>query len=123
MHNNPVRRGLVSSPGVWPWSSWRYYYLNDVSVLRLDRLDWAGSTDLSLRDIADSKTRSLRQPATPAFIVKWFRDTMRHVLTELGQCYFNNYVTGDLIFGANLTRPRFWRRTFQSPSTSWKISL
>jgi hypothetical protein len=34
---NPVRRGLVSSPGDWPWSSWRYY--RDVSVLRMDRLD------------------------------------------------------------------------------------
>jgi putative transposase len=22
---NPVRRGLVSSPEDWPWSSWRYY--------------------------------------------------------------------------------------------------
>ena len=22
---NPVRRGRVSSPGDWPWSSWRYY--------------------------------------------------------------------------------------------------
>jgi len=37
--NNPVRRGLESSPGDWPWSSWRYYCLNDVSVLRMDPLD------------------------------------------------------------------------------------
>jgi hypothetical protein len=35
---SPVRRGLVSSSGDWPWSSWRYYYLHDVSVLRMDRL-------------------------------------------------------------------------------------
>jgi putative transposase len=27
MHNNPVQRGLVSQPGDWPWSSWRFYYL------------------------------------------------------------------------------------------------
>jgi len=39
MHNNPVKRGLVNSPGDWPWSSWRYYYLQDSSVLRMDRLD------------------------------------------------------------------------------------
>ena len=39
MHNNPVKRGLVNSPGEWPWSSWRYYYLQDASVLRMDRLD------------------------------------------------------------------------------------
>jgi hypothetical protein len=24
--NDPVRRRLVSSPGDWPWSSWRYYW-------------------------------------------------------------------------------------------------
>jgi len=35
---NPVRRGLVSSPGDWPRSSWRCYFLNGVSVLRMHRL-------------------------------------------------------------------------------------
>jgi len=24
-HNNPVSRGLVSEPGEWPWSSYRWY--------------------------------------------------------------------------------------------------
>ena len=38
MHNNPVTRGLASSPGDWPWSSWRYYYMEDASILRMDRL-------------------------------------------------------------------------------------
>ncbi len=38
MHNNPVKRGLVSSPGDWPWSSWRFYFLQDASILRMDRL-------------------------------------------------------------------------------------
>ena len=39
-YNNPVKRGLVvSSPGDWPWSSWRFYFLHDASVLRMDRLD------------------------------------------------------------------------------------
>ena len=38
MHNNPVTRGLVSSPGDWPWSSWRFYYLQDASILRMDRI-------------------------------------------------------------------------------------
>jgi len=63
--NNPVRRGLVSSPGDWPWSSWRYYSLNDLSLLRMDRLDRARSTDLSLRDTADSDSQEsapARQP-------------------------------------------------------------
>jgi hypothetical protein len=39
MHNNPVKLGLVSSPGDWPRSSWRFYFLDDASVLRMDRLD------------------------------------------------------------------------------------
>ena len=38
MHANPVKRGLVSSPEEWLWSSFRFYYLNDASVLRMDRL-------------------------------------------------------------------------------------
>jgi putative transposase len=38
MHNNPVRRGLVAQPGDWPWSSWRYYYLEDSSILAMDRM-------------------------------------------------------------------------------------
>jgi putative transposase len=25
MHNNPVKRGLVSEPEQWPWSSFRHY--------------------------------------------------------------------------------------------------
>jgi REP-associated tyrosine transposase len=39
MHNNPVTRGRVSSPGEWPWSSSRFYYLEDASIMRMDRLD------------------------------------------------------------------------------------
>jgi putative transposase len=38
MHNNPVKRGLVKEPGDWPWSSWRYYFLPDASLLAMDRV-------------------------------------------------------------------------------------
>ena len=38
MHNNPVKRGLVGHVGEWPWSSWRYYYLEDKSVIAMDRM-------------------------------------------------------------------------------------
>ena len=38
MHNNPVVRGLVQSPGEWTWSSWRFYYLEDDSILSMDRV-------------------------------------------------------------------------------------
>ncbi len=37
MHHNPLQRDLVSSPPPWPWSSWRFYYLGDASVLEMDR--------------------------------------------------------------------------------------
>ena len=36
IHNNPVKRKLVDEPSQWPWSSWRNYYLEDASVLRID---------------------------------------------------------------------------------------
>ncbi|MGA3328668.1 MAG: transposase [Terriglobia bacterium] len=38
LHSNPVQRRLVGSPDQWPWSSLRFYYLNDSSVLTMDRL-------------------------------------------------------------------------------------
>jgi len=38
MHNNPVKRGLVSSPEEWPWSSYSFYYLQDSSLLSMDTL-------------------------------------------------------------------------------------
>jgi len=38
MHNNPVERRLVEKPGDWPWSSWRFYYMEDRSVLAMDRI-------------------------------------------------------------------------------------
>ncbi len=39
MHNNPVTRKLVGSPGDWSriaGSSWRFYFLNDTSLLPMD---------------------------------------------------------------------------------------
>jgi len=39
VRSNPVKRRLVSSPGDWLWSGWRFYFLDDTSVLRMDRLD------------------------------------------------------------------------------------
>ena len=37
MHNHPVKRGCVKAPGYWPWSSWRFYYLADASLMAIDR--------------------------------------------------------------------------------------
>lgn len=36
-HLNPIRRGLVNSPGEWVHSSYRNYENNDDSVFRVDR--------------------------------------------------------------------------------------
>ena len=36
LHGNPVKRRLVSSPEHWPWSSVRFYYRQDASLLALD---------------------------------------------------------------------------------------
>jgi putative transposase len=38
MHNNPVKRGLVAQPGDWPWSSWRFNYLEDSSIPTMHRI-------------------------------------------------------------------------------------
>ncbi len=38
LHNHPVTRQWVEKPGDWPWSSWRFYFLNDDSLLSMDRM-------------------------------------------------------------------------------------
>ena len=40
IHKNPITRGLVEHPEQWPWGSYRYYELNDTSLLEMD---WNGS--------------------------------------------------------------------------------
>src|SRR5690348_5906487 len=35
----PVTRRLVGSPGEWPWSSWRFYFLKDTSLITMDRVE------------------------------------------------------------------------------------
>ena len=36
MHANPVKRGLVSHPKDWPWSSWEYYWGKGTPMIRMD---------------------------------------------------------------------------------------
>ncbi len=38
-HKNPITRGLVDSADQWPWSSFRYYEMNDRSTLAMN---WDG---------------------------------------------------------------------------------
>jgi putative transposase len=36
MHMNPVKRGLVSHPKEWPWSSFSFYSNGEVGLTRID---------------------------------------------------------------------------------------
>ena len=36
MHANPVKRGLVSDPKEWPWSSWGFYFGGKAGLARID---------------------------------------------------------------------------------------
>ena len=38
MHANPVTRGLVRSPGDWPWSSWGFYKKGAAGLVAIDAL-------------------------------------------------------------------------------------
>jgi putative transposase len=36
LHRNPVKRGLVSDPSEWKWSSFRHYALREVGVVEIE---------------------------------------------------------------------------------------
>jgi putative transposase len=38
MHRNPVKRGLTQSPELWPWSSFRAYFLGETGIVKVN--DW-----------------------------------------------------------------------------------
>ena len=43
IHRNPVARGLVSSPELWPWSSYRYYAYGEAGLVAASAMfpqDW-----------------------------------------------------------------------------------
>jgi putative transposase len=35
IHSNPVRRGLVESPELWPWSSFGHYWLSEEGPVKV----------------------------------------------------------------------------------------
>jgi hypothetical protein len=45
MHRNPVKRGLAESPEQWRWSSYRFYFLGEVSQVRVNE----GWSEVSFR--------------------------------------------------------------------------
>ena len=38
LHSNPLKQDLLKHPGDPPWSSWRFYFWNDASVLAMDKM-------------------------------------------------------------------------------------
>jgi putative transposase len=39
IHHNPVKRGLVDSPGLWRWSSYRAYHSGETGIVRINEWD------------------------------------------------------------------------------------
>ena len=37
-HHAAGARGGAADPWDWPWSSWRFYYLNDASIMAMDHV-------------------------------------------------------------------------------------
>jgi len=35
IHRNPVKRGLVKSPELWRWSSFRFYQIGENGVVKV----------------------------------------------------------------------------------------
>ena len=46
MHRNPVKRGLVQTPEQWRWSSYRFYFLEESGLVRVNQ----GWPMISFRD-------------------------------------------------------------------------
>ena len=62
MHRNPVKRGLVASPELWKWSSFRAYALGEASESqRVGNAEDEDSTAGSL----ETKTRRCRRHRCP----------------------------------------------------------
>jgi putative transposase len=39
MHRNPVQRGLVASPELWRWSSFRAYFFGEAGPVAVNKCD------------------------------------------------------------------------------------
>ena len=46
MHRNPVKRGLVDAPEQWRWSSYKFYFLDEPGLVKIDA-EWG---EISFRD-------------------------------------------------------------------------
>ena len=46
MHQNPVKRGLVTSPELWAWSSFRFYALGEPGPVKVNSTDVLSPVDI-----------------------------------------------------------------------------
>jgi len=49
LHRNPVKRGLVSEPGEWKWSSFRHYAFREVGMVEIESEWMARHRELEIR--------------------------------------------------------------------------
>jgi putative transposase len=56
IHRNPVRRGLVSEPGQWRWSSFRTYACGEIGLVRVNFQEWKVEIKAGVRATFGSST-------------------------------------------------------------------
>ena len=61
MHRNPVKRGLVSEPDQWAWSSFRSYAYGEPGKVRINRQEWP----LKIKQRPREKFGECQPPRTP----------------------------------------------------------
>lgn len=47
MHMNPVKRGLVDGPQLWPWSSYLFHEKGIIGKIRMDLVPWVHQESLA----------------------------------------------------------------------------
>jgi putative transposase len=55
MHRNPVKRGLVTAPGEWKWSSFRTYACGEEGLVKVNCQEWPLTITYSARGPTHSK--------------------------------------------------------------------
>ena len=57
LHRNPVKRGLVSLPEEWKWSSYRHYALREIGIVEIES-EWTARD----RELREGETRLFLTP-------------------------------------------------------------
>jgi len=80
MHRNPVKRGLVSSPELWGWSSYRAFAYGEVGVVKLN---WQLPINDKLNlGTSDSISTHLRKPQRMGHPLCGYRNQKENARTK-----------------------------------------